>query len=438
LLLSALFVGLTAAPASAVVFTSNTNLTIPSSGNATPNYPDTIAVSGLVGVVADVNVTLDNISHLYPDDVDVLLVGPTGADVILMSDVGAGLDLTSDDLAFTDGAGALPDSAQISSGTYSPTQGVNADVSSCCGYQGAAPTGPPFGSSLSVFNGTNPNGTWSLYVYDDTSPDGGSISSGWDLEIIMAAPTVTSFTPTSGPPGTAVTITGTNLQGVTSVTFGGVPSTSITNNTPTSVTATVPANAVTGPIGVTTPNGTATSATSFTVVPPPTVTSFTPGAGLVGAQVVITGTTFTNVSSVSFNGVSAVFTVNSSTQITATVPPGATTGPIAVTTASGTGTSAADFIVQHAREVTLHFSKAKGKVTVLDGFGACASGVPVKLQLKGQGGGFKNVRNGFTKPAGAYNLGTVIDGERYRVVAKTFSTPSGDKCLKDVSPTVKA
>jgi hypothetical protein len=289
-----------------------------------------------------------------------------------------------------------------------------------------------------VFNGTNPIGTWSLYVYDDSGSDGGSISSGWDLEIVMAAPTITSFTPTSGPPGTSVTITGTNLQGVTSVTFGGVPGTGITNNTPTSVTATVPANAVTGQIAVTTPNGTATSATNFTVVPPPTVTSFSPTTGKVGDQVVITGTTFSNVSSVKFNGVSALFTPNSATQITATVPPGATTGPIAVTTASGTGTSATTFVVQHAREVSLHFSKAKGNVTVLDGFSTCASGVPVKLQMKGQGGGFKNVTNGFTKPQGAYNLGTVIDGERYRVVAKAITTPTGDKCLKDVSPTVKA
>ena len=62
----------------------------------------------------------------------------------------------------------------------------------------------------------------------------------------------------------------------------------------------------------------------------------------------------------------------------------------------------------------------------------------MKLQVKGQGGGFKNVRTGSTKPQGAYNLGTVIDGERYRVVAKTFKTPSGDKCLKDVSPTLQA
>ena len=82
--------------------------------------------------------------------------------------------------------------------------------------------------------------------------------------------------------------------------------------------------------------------------------------------------------------------------------------------------------------------RGAGHTTVLDGFSSCASGVPVKLQMKGQGGGFKNVNSGTTKPNGSYNLGSVTAGERYRVIAKTFTTPSGDKCLKDASPTVRA
>ena len=110
-----------------------------------------------------------------------------------------------------------------------------------------------------------------------------------------------------------------------------------------------------------------------------------------------------------------------------------------VTGPGGTGASASDFVVKHARNVSLNLTnKAKGKVTVLDGFSSCASGVPVKLQMKGQGGGFKNVNSGTTKPNGSYNLGSVTAGERYRVIAKTFTTPSGDKCLKDASPTVRA
>ena len=79
-----------------------------------------------------------------------------------------------------------------------------------------------------------------------------------------AAPTITSFTPTAGPVGTTVTITGTNLTGATSVKFNGVTAT-ITSNTATQIVTKVPTGATTGPITVTTPNGTATSATNFTV-----------------------------------------------------------------------------------------------------------------------------------------------------------------------------
>ena len=68
-------------------------------------------------------------------------------------------------------------------------------------------------------------------------------------------------------------------------------------------------------------------------------------SGAIGASVTITGTTFTGTTSVKFNGTSATFTVNSATQITATVPADATTGPITVTTPAGTTTSATNFFV---------------------------------------------------------------------------------------------
>jgi hypothetical protein len=83
-----------------------------------------------------------------------------------------------------------------------------------------------------------------------------------------ALPTITSFTPSAGPVGTTVTITGTNLTGATSVKFNGVSAT-ITSNTATQIVTKVPTGATTGPITVTTPSGTATSATNFTVTGPP-------------------------------------------------------------------------------------------------------------------------------------------------------------------------
>jgi uncharacterized repeat protein (TIGR02543 family) len=79
----------------------------------------------------------------------------------------------------------------------------------------------------------------------------------------------------------------------------------------------------------------------------PTITSFAPVSGPVGTVVMITGNKFNGVpqGGVKFNGVAASFTVNSNTQITATVPVAATTGKISVTTSAGTGISAGDFTV---------------------------------------------------------------------------------------------
>jgi hypothetical protein len=158
-------------------------------------------------------------------------------------------------------------------------------------------------------------------------------------------PTITSFTPASGPVGTGVTISGANFTGATAVRFNGA-SASFTVNSATSIQATVPAGASSGPISVTTVAGTATSASAFTVTASaPTIASFTPSSGPVGTGVMISGTNFTGATGVAFNGTSANFTVNSTTSIQADVPAGATTGPIAVSTPGGTATSASAFTV---------------------------------------------------------------------------------------------
>src|SRR5439155_8918541 len=78
---------------------------------------------------------------------------------------------------------------------------------------------------------------------------------------------------------------------------------------------------------------------------PPSITSFTPTTGLMGASVTISGTNFSGVTAVQFNGISATFTVNSATAIQATVPAGATTGPITVTTPGGTAIGSTAFTI---------------------------------------------------------------------------------------------
>ena len=91
--------------------------------------------------------------------------------------------------------------------------------------------------------------------------------------------------------------------------------------------------------------GAGTFGKCYIAATPPAITGFTPSSGYTGSSVVITGTDFTAVSAVKFNGTSATFTGNSSAQITATVPVSATTGTISVVAGGGTATSATAFTV---------------------------------------------------------------------------------------------
>ena len=80
----------------------------------------------------------------------------------------------------------------------------------------------------------------------------------------------------------------------------------------------------------------------------PTITGFTPASGEPQTSVTITGTNFLSPSAVTFNGTPATFELHSTTEIVAVVPTGSTTGPIRVTTLSGTAVSPTNFIVGSA------------------------------------------------------------------------------------------
>ncbi|WP_196219838.1 S8 family serine peptidase, partial [Microcystis aeruginosa] len=164
-------------------FSNTSPITIPSSGSSTP-YPSTINVSGLSGNINSLKVTLTNLSHTFPDDIDVLLVGPTGTKALLMSDVGGSSGVNNVTLTFDPTAtSSLPDSGLITSGSYKATDVGTGDI-----FNAPAPGGP-YGTDFSVFNNTNPNGTWSLYVMDDMGGDSGTIAGGWALTIGTGAAT---------------------------------------------------------------------------------------------------------------------------------------------------------------------------------------------------------------------------------------------------------
>jgi subtilisin-like proprotein convertase family protein len=185
-------------------FTNATAITISTSFNApgTP-YPSAINVSGLGGTISQVTVTLKGFTHTWPNDVDVLLVGPTGQKVMVMSDAGGGVGVSGLNLTLSDGAAAaLSQWAQLTSGTFKPTDYEVGDV-----VPGPAPAGP-YGATLSAFNGLAAGGTWSLYVSDDGAGDGGSFAGGWSLTITTTGPG-----PSGVFMGTAPRITALEIDG---------------------------------------------------------------------------------------------------------------------------------------------------------------------------------------------------------------------------------
>ena len=178
-----------------------------------------------------------------------------------------------------------------------------------------------------------------LYGNSSGNSLGGSVFYSLDMGLKPFAGLVTW----TGKVGKTIGILGQGLTGTTSVNFNGTAA-AFTVSSDTFLTATVPAGATTGFVNVITPSRALKSNRKFLVTP--SILSFNPPSGQVGTAVVITGTSFTGATSVSFGGVKAItFTVDSDTQITATVPTGAKTGKIQVKTAGGSATSATSFTV---------------------------------------------------------------------------------------------
>lgn len=179
--------GLFAFNANAQTFSNPAAITINNSGPASPS-PSVISVAGGPASVEIVSVTLSNVSHTFPDDIDVLLVSPSGETLVLMSDAGLTADLTGETFVIADyGTAQFDDGLLNPSGTYQPTNWGTGDV--WTGYAGPINNSAPAGTSTfaSVFSGIAADGNWALYIEDDAGGDLGVISGGWS--ITFSAPT---------------------------------------------------------------------------------------------------------------------------------------------------------------------------------------------------------------------------------------------------------
>ncbi len=231
------------------------------------------------------------------------------------------------------------------------------------------------------------------------APSGGAVSAA----TFQAPPRIDGFWPERSGAGTLVAIDGANFTGTTNVQFNGSNAV-FAVTAPTQISATIPAGASSGPVRVATPAGETLSLEPFVVSgPAPIIDQVVPFVGAPGATVRIEGVNFTGATRVSFNGVPAVFTVVAGTQINATVPAGASTGFVAVTSPQGTGLSAVVFTVTQSPYI-LGFTPTFG-----------TAGTPVVIE----GINFNNVRGvsfngrsvaGFGTPAPGFLEVTVPSG----------------------------
>jgi len=176
-----------------------------------------------------------------------------------------------------------------------------------------------------------------------TTGQGGADCCGTVYRLSMGLGPFVRTAPGSGKVGAPVVILGTNLTGATAVTFHGTPA-AFTVVSSSEITTEVPAGAGTGEVRVTTLSGMLGSNAAFRVRPQ--IKRIWPTSGPVGTQVQIIGVSLRQTTEVTFGGVASTeFSVNSDKQVTATVPAGAVTGPITITTMGGTARSTQRFTV---------------------------------------------------------------------------------------------
>lgn len=154
-------------------------------------YPSQLGVSGLPGTLSQVSVSLHGFSHTWPRDVRILLVGPQGQRVVLLSDAGGDQAVGNVTLTFQEGMPKLPQDDLILPGIYAPSSYDPAVF-----FPAPAPAEPAEGP-LSVFKGTNPNGTWSLYGVDNEEGEEGVIARGWSLTLALNQPLAITQQPQS-------------------------------------------------------------------------------------------------------------------------------------------------------------------------------------------------------------------------------------------------
>ncbi|MBC9034693.1 PEPxxWA-CTERM sorting domain-containing protein [Sphingomonas sp. JC676] len=158
-------------PALAQTYTNPNTITVVDGGETTSD----INVTGSLGNITGMTLSLNGLSHTYPDDlVFGVLNQSLGLGFVFFSGAGGSTDISGVNLTFSDAASSqLPESfvgGAITSGTYLPSNYGQYEFSF---FDNA--------TAFADFSGFSANGLWTLYVDDVFPADGGTVLDGWTL-----------------------------------------------------------------------------------------------------------------------------------------------------------------------------------------------------------------------------------------------------------------
>jgi uncharacterized repeat protein (TIGR01451 family) len=177
-----------------------------------------------------------------------------------------------------------------------------------------------------------------------------SSGTGTSPALFYMQPWITSLSTNGGIVNSSFTVTGRSLTGASAPQINGLAYSNFTVAA-TQIVATIPSNATSGQIVLTTPGGTFISTNTFAILPK--IYSFSPGIGPAGTVVTISGTSLFNVTNVEFGGVSTSDFTAATNEVQVVVPANADSGPLTVVTPYGNDISTNSFTATRASTVVL-------------------------------------------------------------------------------------
>ena len=394
----------------------------PSSGPTTGSTAITITGTNLTGASSVTVGGTAATSVVVVSATSITAVTPVGTAGAKTVSVTTGLGTANSTNAFTyvaapTIASVSPSSGPLAAGTAITITGTNLTGATVT-VDGAAATSVVVASATSI-TAVTPSGTAGAKDVVVTTIGGVATSTG--AFTYVAAPTVSSVTPTSGPlaGGTVMTVVGTGfVNGSTTVLIDSTfECTSVNVLAPTLLQATTPSGTVgSKSVKVRTAGGTVTAVSTFTYAAAPTIASVSPSSGPLsaGTAITITGTNLTNASSVTVGGVAATsVVVASATSITAVTPTGTAGAKTIVVTTAGGSTSQA---------ITFTYVAAPTIASVSPSSGPLAAGTAITITGTNLSGATVTV-------GGAAATSVVVNGSG---TSLTAATPVGTAGAKDV------